>query len=63
MAETQSALRPFGNLADNPEPTPGFGWTTYAERMNGRFAMVGIVLLLLVEFFSQQDFFTWLGLR
>lgn len=46
-----------------PEPTPGFGWTAYAERINGRFAMVGFILLLMLEFFTQQDFFTWLGLR
>lgn len=41
---------------------PGFGWTTYAERINGRFAMVGFLALLLLEFFTRQDFFTWLGL-
>ena len=41
---------------------PGFGWTAYAERINGRFAMVGFLALLLLEFFTRQDFFTWLGL-
>ncbi|NEQ48573.1 MAG: high light inducible protein [Leptolyngbya sp. SIO3F4] len=41
---------------------PGFGWTTYAERINGRFAMIGFLALLLLEFFTRQDFFTWLGL-
>ncbi|MBE9070248.1 chlorophyll A-B-binding protein [Leptolyngbya cf. ectocarpi LEGE 11479] len=41
---------------------PGFGWTTYAERINGRFAMVGFLALLLLEFFTRQDFFTWVGL-
>jgi hypothetical protein len=48
------------------EPTqtePGFGWTSYAETINGRFAMVGFVALLILEFFTHQDFFTWLGLR
>jgi hypothetical protein len=45
------------------EPTPAFGWTAYAERLNGRFAMVGFVLLLLLEWVTGQDFFTWLGLR
>jgi hypothetical protein len=45
------------------EPEPGFGWTTYAERLNGRFAMLGFVLLLLLELFTHQDFLTWLGLR
>ena len=46
------------SVTDNP----GFGWTTYAERINGRFAMVGFLALLLLEFFTRQDFFTWLGL-
>ncbi|MEM1310465.1 MAG: chlorophyll a/b-binding protein [Cyanobacteria bacterium P01_H01_bin.153] len=40
---------------------PSFGWNAYAERINGRFAMVGFVALLLVELFTHQDFFTWLG--
>ncbi|WP_008318894.1 chlorophyll a/b-binding protein [Leptolyngbya sp. PCC 6406] len=44
------------------ETTPGFGWTAYAERINGRFAMVGFIALLVLEFFTRQDFFTWLGL-
>lgn len=42
--------------------TPGFGWTIYAERINGRFAMVGFLALLILEFITRQDFFTWLGL-
>ena len=56
----------------SPKPTtpntpkqvePAFGWNAYAEQINGRFAMVGFVGLLLLEFFTRQDFFTWLGLR
>jgi Chlorophyll A-B binding protein len=42
---------------------PSFGWNVYAEQVNGRFAMVGFVLLLLLEFVTGQDLFTWLGLR
>lgn len=45
------------------EPEPGFGWTAYAERLNGRFAMVGFVLLLLLELFTHQGLLTWVGLR
>jgi len=45
------------------QPEPAFGWTPYAELINGRFAMIGFVALLLLEFFTHQDFFTWLGLR
>lgn len=49
---------------DSPkQPEPAFGWNAYAEKINGRFAMVGFVALLLLEFFTRQDFFTWLGLH
>jgi Chlorophyll A-B binding protein len=42
---------------------PSFGWNTYAELVNGRFAMMGFVVLLGLEFFTGQDLWTWLGLR
>lgn len=45
------------------DPEPEFGWTHYAEQINGRFAMVGFISLLLMELFTRQDFFTWIGLR
>lgn len=44
-------------------PQPAFGWTAYAEQINGRFAMIGFVALLTLEFFTRQDFFSWVGLR
>ncbi|HEY9846407.1 MAG TPA: succinate dehydrogenase/fumarate reductase iron-sulfur subunit, partial [Candidatus Caenarcaniphilales bacterium] len=42
---------------------PTFGWTPYAELINGRFAMIGFAALLILELITAQDFFTWLGLR
>jgi hypothetical protein len=52
-------------LSDTQKPaadsTPAFGWTTYAERINGRFAMVGFVALLLLELVTGQTFIRWLG--
>ncbi len=45
------------------EPAPSLGWNVYAERVNGRFAMIGFLALLALEFFTQQDFWTWVGLR
>ncbi|MEO1067866.1 MAG: chlorophyll a/b-binding protein [Cyanobacteria bacterium J06638_6] len=44
------------------EPTPTFGWNYYAERINGRFAMVGFVALLVLELVTGQTFLAWLGL-
>ena len=40
---------------------PSFGWNEYAEKLNGRFAMIGFLALLLLEFFTRQDFFSWMG--
>ncbi|NJO41473.1 MAG: high light inducible protein [Cyanobacteria bacterium CRU_2_1] len=48
---------------DVKHPEPAFGWTVYAEQINGRFAMIGFVTLILLELLTHQDFFTWLGLR
>ncbi|MCG9893066.1 MAG: chlorophyll a/b-binding protein [Thermosynechococcaceae cyanobacterium MS004] len=42
---------------------PAFGWTAYAEQINGRFAMIGLVSLLVLEVLTHKDFLTWLGLR
>ncbi len=53
----QSSLEPFN------EPEPAFGWTAYAEQINGRFAMIGFIGLLLLEFITGQDLLSWLGLR
>jgi hypothetical protein len=49
-------------MSENPTD-PAFGWTSYAEQVNGRFAMVGFVVLLAIELFTKQDIITWLGLR
>jgi len=46
-----------------PPPEPAFGFTAYAEQINGRFAMLGFIILLILELFTHQDLFTWLGLR
>jgi len=56
-------LTPLLNPRLEEPLAPGFGWVPYAERINGRFAMVGFVALLLLELITGQDFFTWLGLR
>ena len=64
---------PSGDPIDIPESSsprtsattndePSFGWSAYAERVNGRFAMVGFIAILLIEAFSQNSFLHWTGL-
>ncbi len=62
IAESLSSPKPDTETPQKDE-NPSFGWNQYAERINGRFAMIGFVALLLTEFITRQDFFTWIGLR
>ena len=39
-----------------------FGWSSYSERTNGRFAMLGFLAIILIEVFSQQSFLKWAGI-
>lgn len=41
---------------------PAFGWSGYAERVNGRFAMIGFAAVLLIEALSGDTFLHWAGL-
>ncbi|MEB3183321.1 MAG: chlorophyll a/b-binding protein [Cyanobacteriota bacterium] len=41
---------------------PAFGWSAYAERVNGRFAMLGFAAVLLIEALSHDTFLHWAGL-
>jgi len=41
---------------------PSFGWSGYAERINGRFAMVGFTAILVIEALSSETFLHWAGL-
>ncbi|MCL6753839.1 hypothetical protein KBT16_23840 [Nostoc sp. CCCryo 231-06] len=42
---------------------PKFGFNEYAERLNGRAAMIGFALLLVIEYTSNQGLLLWLGLK
>ena len=41
---------------------PAFGWSAYAERINGRFAMIGFLAVVLTEALSADTFLHWAGL-
>jgi len=51
-------LSPSATTNDIPE----FGWSGYAERMNGRFAMIGLVAIILVEALNKISFLEWAGI-
>ena len=39
-----------------------FGWSSYSEITNGRFAMLGFVAIILIEIFSKKSFLSWAGI-
>ena len=39
-----------------------FGWSSYSEITNGRFAMIGFLAIIVIELFSQQSFLKWAGI-
>ena len=39
-----------------------FGWSSYSEITNGRFAMIGFLVIVLIELFSKQSFLKWAGI-
>ena len=51
-------LLPSATTNDIPE----FGWSGYAERINGRFAMIGLLAVLLIEALSKISFLEWAGI-
>jgi hypothetical protein len=69
-ASAEAASSTPGGDAETPPPAtsattldvPAFGWSAYAERVNGRFAMVGFLAVVLVEAISGQPFLRWAGL-
>jgi Chlorophyll A-B binding protein len=62
VPQEPSPVQPSAEHHDPAEPSPTFGWTVYAEQINGRFAMIGFTALLLIEVLTHQDFLTWLNL-
>ncbi|MFB2896375.1 MAG: hypothetical protein U7127_07175 [Phormidium sp.] len=61
--------RGFEPTVTQPQPTttpkleePKFGFNEYAERLNGRAAMIGFALTLLIEYVTGQGLLSWLGL-
>ncbi len=69
--EQPSGEKPLEGQPSQAEPSltsattgdiPAFGWSAYAERVNGRFAMVGLAAVLFIEALSRDSFLHWAGL-
>ena len=39
-----------------------FGWSSYSEITNGRFAMIGFLAIIIIELLSHQSFLKWAGI-
>ena len=57
-------------MMTQPQPTatprleePKFGFNEYAERLNGRAAMIGFMLTVIIEYVTGQGVLAWLGLK
>ncbi|WNN91777.1 chlorophyll a/b-binding protein [Gloeocapsopsis dulcis] len=57
-------------MTTQPQPTttpnleePKFGFNEYAERLNGRAAMIGFLILIVIEYLTGKGVLAWLGLR
>ena len=59
--EENSKGQPEKSSATTPD-FPSFGWSSYAERINGRFAMIGLMAVLLVEALNKISFLEWAGI-
>ena len=46
----------------NLEDDYKFGWSSYSEITNGRFAMLGFIAIILIELLSNQSFLKWAGI-
>ncbi len=56
------AEKQIPNTSATTGDLPEFGWSAYAERINGRFAMIGFTAVLLIEALSGQTFLHWSSL-
>lgn len=62
MPQATPATSATPTTSATTQDVPAFGWSGYAERVNGRFAMVGFAAVLLIEALSGDTFLRWAGL-
>lgn len=60
MVEKLEAVRP-SKVPSTSLKEPKFGFNAYAERLNGRAAMIGFAITLAIEYITGQGLLSWLG--
>ncbi|KKZ10023.1 MAG: high light inducible protein [Candidatus Synechococcus spongiarum 15L] len=58
-AAAEASSPPTSSATTNEAPS--FGWSSYAERINGRFAMVGILVVVAIELCTGSTVIRWLN--
>ncbi|MAV11394.1 MAG: high light inducible protein [Synechococcus sp. MED850] len=61
-SDSKTDAKPDNSPSATTTEIPAFGWSAYAERVNGRFAMVGFAAIVLIELLSADTFLHWAGL-
>tara|TARA_B100002019_G_scaffold252265_1_gene233107 strand:+ start:297 stop:545 length:249 start_codon:yes stop_codon:yes gene_type:complete len=61
-ADSKFVIKENTNQINEDIDTYKFGWGTYSEITNGRFAMIGFLAIILIELFSRQSFLKWAGI-
>ncbi len=61
-AEELTKEKKDDKLSEAIEDNYKFGWSSYSEITNGRFAMIGFLAIIIIELLSQQSFLKWAGI-
>jgi len=56
----QNKLEP--DILASEEDNYTFGWSKYSEITNGRFAMLGLLAIIVIELISKRSFLDWSGI-
>ena len=62
LKDENNSVQSTSDFSATTRDYPSFGWSNYAERLNGRFAMAGFLAIVLIEIFSRNNFLNWAGI-
>ena len=62
IEDQNSTSDEYNEYSTTTEDKYKFGWSSYSEITNGRFAMLGFIAIILIELLSQKSFLNWAGI-